>query len=56
MSNARKRSGYNERITLAHERKEWVEESRRIARMELEMYMAACQRQKRSNIAAKESN
>ena len=47
MSNARKRSGFNERVKLAHERKDWVEENRRICRMEREAEVAFVQKQKR---------
>ena len=47
MSIQRKRSSLNERITLAHERKVWVEENKRILRMEREAEVAFVQKQKR---------
>lgn len=47
MSIQRKRSSFNERVTLAHERKVWTEENKRICRMEREAEVAFMQKQKR---------
>ena len=47
MSVQRKRSNINERISLAHERKEQVKEDRRICRMEREADVAVAQKRKR---------
>lgn len=48
MSVERKRGMFNERVKLAHERKEWVEENRRIDRMQYEACMGLVQKRKRS--------
>lgn len=50
MSEARKRGSYNERVALAHERKQWVEENRRIERMEREAAMLPEQKRKRQEV------
>lgn len=50
MSNERKRGGFNERVKLAHERKDWVEENRRIERMERDADTATTQKRKRSEV------
>lgn len=52
MSTQRKRVMFNEQIKLNHERKEWVEENRRIERMEYEACMGIVQKQKRSKFLA----
>ena len=38
---------FNERVQQAHERKEWMEECRRIDRMELEADISIAQKRKR---------
>jgi hypothetical protein len=48
MAEARKRGSFNERVKLAHERKVWVEENKRIERMQLESAMTQAQKRKRS--------
>lgn len=48
MSVQRKRGVFNEQVKLAHERKEWVEENRRIDRMQYEAYMSIIHKHKRS--------
>ena len=45
MSTARKRCDFNERVKIAHERKEWVEECRRIDRMEHDAHMGIARKQ-----------
>lgn len=47
MSTQRKRTTFNERVAQAHERKQIVEENRRICRMEREAEVAFVQKQKR---------
>lgn len=46
MSIQRKRSDINERISLANERKLWVEEDRRIYKMERDADIAFAKKQK----------
>ena len=52
MSVQRKRGVFNEQVKLAHERKEWVEENRRIDRMQYEACMGVVQKRKRSEAIA----
>jgi uncharacterized protein (DUF2345 family) len=47
MAEARKRGSFNERVKIAHERKVWVEENKRIERMQLESAMTQAQKRKR---------
>jgi hypothetical protein len=47
MSTERKRGQFNERVILAHERKEWIEENKRLERMEREAALLPMQRRKR---------
>lgn len=47
MSTQRKRTLFNERIAQVQERKVWIEEDRRICRMEREADVAFAQKRKR---------
>jgi len=50
MSESRKRGSFNERVKMAHERKEIIEENRRIQRMEREASMSIQTKRKRANL------
>jgi len=47
MTIQRKRSSFNDRIKLANERKQWIEENRRIYQMEREANTAFSKKRKR---------
>ena len=50
MAEARKRGSFNERVAMAHERKEWVEENRRIERMECEAQNSVAHKRNKNKV------